>query len=176
MIPAVAGLISAGLNIFAGAVTAKGKQYVEDKLGVKVDDLLASDEGKIKLAELEMQHEQVLLEMSLKEKQLELDFVELDHKNTDSARDMQKAALAQEDKFSKRFVYYLATFFAVSSSAYIGFITFGTIPEANVRFADTILGFMLGTTLATILNFFFGSSNQSKVKDATLAAAFKELK
>jgi hypothetical protein len=34
-----------------------------------------------------------------------------------------------------------------------------------VRFADTILGFILGTVIATMLNFWFGSSIGSKEKD-----------
>jgi hypothetical protein len=56
---------------------------------------------------------------------------------------------------------------------YIGFITFGEIPERNIRFADTILGFILGTVIATILQFFFGTSQGSRNKDETLAAALK---
>jgi hypothetical protein len=43
-----------------------------------------------------------------------------------------------------------------------------------VRFADTILGFMLGTVVATILNFFLGSSAGSKEKTEALAAELKK--
>jgi ABC-type nitrate/sulfonate/bicarbonate transport system permease component len=46
----------------------------------------------------------------------------------------------------------------------------------NVRFADTILGFLLGTVVATILNFFLGSSASSKEKTEVLAAELKEQK
>jgi hypothetical protein len=60
---------------------------------------------------------------------------------------------------------YLTMFWSVSAVAYVGFITFGSIPEPNVRFADTILGFILGTVVATMLNFWFGSSIGSKEKD-----------
>jgi len=49
---------------------------------------------------------------------------------------------------------------------YIGFITFSVIPDKNIRFADTILGFILGTVVATLLNFWFGSSIGSKEKNA----------
>jgi hypothetical protein len=41
-----------------------------------------------------------------------------------------------------------------------------TIPETSVRFVDTILGFLLGTVVATIIQFFLGSSVGSKTKDA----------
>jgi hypothetical protein len=69
------------------------------------------------------------------------------------------------DVWIKRFPVLLATYWSVMATAYIGFITFGDIPESNVRFADTILGFVLGTVVATIINFFFGSSSGSKEKD-----------
>jgi hypothetical protein len=62
-------------------------------------------------------------------------------------------------------IYVFATFWSIFAASYIGFITFGHIPEDNQRFADTILGFLLGTVVATILQFFFGSSMGSKEKD-----------
>jgi hypothetical protein len=37
-----------------------------------------------------------------------------------------------------------------------------------VRFADTILGFLLGSVVATIINFYFGSSAGSKAKTEEL--------
>lgn len=100
--------------------------------------------------------------------ELELEYAKLDAANVADARAMQIAALNQDDVFSKRFVMYLAVFWSVFAVAYISFITFGNIPAANVRFADTILGFILGTVIATVLNFFFGSSQSSKDKTYAL--------
>lgn len=173
MIPVVAALLNAGLGILGNAVATKGKDFIEKKLDVKIDDMLGSEEGKIKLAQLEAENEQALMEFSLKERELELEAVKLEHANTDSARDMQVAALQQTDIFAKRYIYYLASAWTLAAMAYIGFITFGTIPADNVRFADTILGFILGTIISTIVNFFFGSSTQSRSKDAALAEAIK---
>ncbi len=85
-----------------------------------------------------------------------------------SARQMQVEALKQDGWFSKNFVYLLATFWTIASVVYIGFVTFGDIPTANVRFADTILGFVLGTVIATIINFFMGTSFSSRVKDESI--------
>lgn len=41
---------------------------------------------------------------------------------------------------------------------YVAGITWIPIPETSVRFADTTLGFLLGTIVSTIVNFYFGSS------------------
>lgn len=90
--------------------------------------------------------------------------------DTANARAMQVAALGQDDKFSKRFVYIFAAYWSLVSSAYIGFITFGEIPANNVRFADTILGFLLGTLIATIIQYFYGSSRSSSGKTEVMAS------
>jgi hypothetical protein len=102
---------------------------------------------------------------ALKLAQIDLETLKVEQANTADARAMQVAALAQSDVFSKRFTMYLTTFWSLAAGAYIGFITFSIIPEQNVRFADTILGFILGTVVATMLNFWFGSSIGSKEKD-----------
>ncbi|KPH64127.1 hypothetical protein WNY63_16705 [Pseudoalteromonas neustonica] len=99
------------------------------------------------------------LRTTLLNREKELD--DLAFKNTQSARNMQIKALNQDDKFSKRFIYYYAWFWSFSTVIYIGCITFLTIPETATRFADTILGFILGTVVASILNFFFGNSRDN---------------
>jgi len=100
--------------------------------------------------------------------ELDLEKLKAEYANTADARDMQKIALQQSDIFSKRFTMYLTVFWSVAAAAYVGFITFGVIPDNNVRFADTILGFILGTVVSTVLNFWFGSSIGSKEKGEAL--------
>jgi hypothetical protein len=104
-------------------------------------------------------------EAALKLAQIDLETLKAQHANTADARAMQVVALNQSDVFSKRFTMYLTAFWSVCAAIYIGFITFSVIPDTNVRFADTILGFILGTVIATMLNFWFGSSIGSKEKD-----------
>jgi hypothetical protein len=129
---------------------------IADKLGVKdsVDEVAKAIAGDPQAA--------------LKLAQINLDAIKAEYANTADARAMQIAALAQSDVFSKRFTMYLTTFWSLAAGAYIGFITFSIIPEQNVRFADTILGFILGTVVATMLNFWFGSSIGSKEKAEAL--------
>jgi hypothetical protein len=83
-------------------------------------------------------------------------------------RAMQIAALINGNGISRSFVYVLATFWSIVAASYIFMITMVTIPTDNVRFADTVLGFILATVVATILNFFFGSSAGSKAKQDTI--------
>lgn len=162
MIPIVTGIISTllqnNLPKVAQAVVDKGLDYVQEKTGMELKPDMTQDDIKA-LRERAMQHEEFMVEQA--------------NKNTADARAMQVAALNQSDLFSKRFVMYLAMFWSVTAVLYIFLITFTTIPELNVRFADTILGFLLGTVVATILNFFLGSSASSKEKTEVLAGMKK---
>jgi len=151
--PVLAALASNGLGIVADAVTKKGQQYVEDKLGIDLSQK-PTPEAIAQWQEAAQAHKKDLMKMA--------------YDDTANARAMQVEAIRHGDKFSKRFVYYFAGFWSVAAVLYIAFITFGAIPEANVRFADTILGFILGTIIATIIQFFFGSSQGSKDKEEAL--------
>ena len=73
-----------------------------------------------------------------------------------SARDLQKTALTQGDLFSKRFVYYLAALWSIAGITYVFLATFTHV--INERIADTILGFLMGTIVSTIINYFYGSA------------------
>lgn len=92
------------------------------------------------------------------------------------ARAMQVAALAQNDIFSKRFIYFFAAAWSLFAMGYILLITAGNIPDDNQRFADTILGFLLGTVVASQLQFFFGSSRGSQGKDSTMSALAESIR
>jgi multisubunit Na+/H+ antiporter MnhE subunit len=65
-------------------------------------------------------------------------------------------------------VYQFAWFWSAFAVAYIIIITLVDIPEKSVRFVDVILGFIMGTVVSTMLNFFFGSSQSSKDKTKEL--------
>jgi uncharacterized membrane protein YwzB len=148
----VSGLIANGLPKVADAVIEKGVDYVQDKMGIELKpEGQATKEDYAKLQEAAMKHEEFM--------------GELDLKNMEGARNMQLKAMESDDPLVRRFVYYFVAFWSVLSAAYIGFITFGYIPESNIRFADTILGFVLGTMVASMFQFLLGSSLGSRKKD-----------
>ena len=101
-------------------------------------------------------------EINAEQKLEALALLNMDTEDRANARAMQIAALAQDDLFSKRFIYYLASFWSVISAAYFFFTTFAEV--RNERVADTILGFLLGTIIGSVVNYFFGSSAGSKDK------------
>lgn len=91
-----------------------------------------------------------------------------------NARDMQKTALGQDDIFSKRFIYYYATGWTIFAFCYLTGITFFELPASAVRYADTVLGFILGTGLGAFLQFFYGSNIRSKGKDDAIRELTKQ--
>lgn len=173
-IPALlAPLLQQGLGLIGNAVMAKGKEWVEEKAGVKLDQPLSAEDVN-KLRQFEMEHQEELLRLRIEEKKVGIEELQAYMADTKDARNMQVQALKSDDPFVRRFIYYFAIFWSLASASYIGFITFGDIPEKNVRFADTILGFVLGTLIATIVQFFYGSSKGSQEKTAALTKELSE--
>ena len=106
----------------------------------------------------------------LKELEVERDIYLAELKDLQNARELQVAALGQEDDFSKRYVYYFASALFLFSASIVIMLFFVEIPEQNQRIVDMILGVIIGTGLVSVINFFFGSSKGSKDKDRQLDA------
>jgi membrane protein required for beta-lactamase induction len=105
--------------------------------------------------------------------ELDLRQFEMENEDRDSARHMQETALTQDDKFAKHFIYWFAWFWSVGSMAYFFAITFGQVPASGKDFGNIILGFLLGTAVATIISFFYGSSKSSKDKTDAMKGGLK---
>jgi hypothetical protein len=105
--------------------------------------------------------------------EIDLKQFEAEARDRDSARQMQTVALQQEDKFAKHFIYWYAWFWSVGTTVYFFSVTFLEMPAGGRDFANIILGFLLGTAVATIISFFYGSSKSSKDKTDAMV---KELK
>ena len=118
-----------------------------------------------KLVTTKAEREQLRQAMQSLVQKHQTDLIRLANEDRASARDMQKAALAQEDPFSKRFVYYLAALWSVAGIIYIFLVTFTSV--VNARIADTVMGFLMGTIVSTIINYFFGSSDTKPTEQLT---------
>jgi len=76
MIPIIASLLGTlaenGLGLLSSAIQAKGKQVVEEKLGVKISDNPNAEEVA-KLRQLQYDHEERLLELGVEKAKMELE-------------------------------------------------------------------------------------------------------
>ena len=148
--PAVATVVAGPLG--GAAVTALASKFgVADDVQAVAKAIAGDPEAATKLAELDL-------------KQFEAEAAD-----RDSARHMQEVALQQDDKFAKHFIYWFAWFWSVGSMVYFFAITFGQVPASGKDFGNIILGFLLGTAVATIISFFYGSSKSSKDKTDTMS-------
>jgi uncharacterized membrane protein YraQ (UPF0718 family) len=65
-------------------------------------------------------------------------------------------------KFTKSlFRNYLSGYWTIFASIYLVLVTFVPIPEVAIRFVDTILGFIMGTIIATIINYYLGNKEHN---------------
>lgn len=165
----IKSLVAGGLNLVANAAMAKGKEWIEEKTGVDLSKSELSSEDYVRLQQFEMDHEEELLRLKQEDNRIAAEVEKAYIADKQDARSMQKVAITSEDKFVRRFVYYFAIVWSVIAATYIGFITFSEIPKENLRFADTILGFLLGTVLAGMFGFFYGSSKGSQDKTDMIA-------
>jgi hypothetical protein len=99
----------------------------------------------------------------------QLDFEKAYLGDVQNARAMQIAALAQEDLFSKRFVYYFAAGWSIFSMVYFMAVTFAPPAAAGQRIADTILGVLIASVIGVMFAYFYGSTKGSAEKTRLLA-------
>lgn len=85
-----------------------------------------------------------------------------------NARAMQIAALQQQDLFSKRYIYYLASFIIVSATGFGLGLLYVTVPEGNKRLVEMFADIYLFAGALSVIYFFFGSSKSSQDKTQQL--------
>lgn len=148
----VSGLIQNNMHKVADAVMDKGVDYVEQKMGIKLKpEGEATKEDYEKWNAEAAKHEEFM--------------AELDEKSRQRATDMQLKAMDSDDPFVRRFLYYFIALWSVFAVVFIPCLIWIQIPENNIRFADTILGYVLGTVITGMFAFLLGSSQGSRNKD-----------
>jgi hypothetical protein len=148
-------------TIVAGPLGGMAVKAMADRLGVSdtveavTQAIQADPEAAMKLAEIDLKQFQ------------------LENEDRASARHMQEVALQQDDWFAKNFLYMFTSVWSVFAMTFFSLASFYTIPEANTRIVDTIIGVLIGTVLTGFFNFFFGSSKGSKDKTDALVKGTK---
>jgi len=168
-------LLGNGLNLVANAVMAKGKDFVEKKLGVELKpDMSPEDLAKIQIAQME--HEEELMRLRIEDDKLDLAELELRLKDTDSARD-REVQISISDKaplLNKIVTPVLALSILLLTFVLFGVVMFNDTPIEASR--KDILIYILGVLSAIasqIVSYYFGSSAGSKEKTDALKGAMK---
>lgn len=91
MAPLVAALAAKGFSLLADAVLAKGKDVIEEKLGVSLDASVQSESGLLQLKQLEFDHQELLVQSAIESDRLYFE-------DTKSARDLS-IKLSESDSF-----------------------------------------------------------------------------
>ena len=168
-------LLGNGLNLVANAVMAKGTDYVEQKLGVKLKpDMSPEDLAKIQIAQME--HEEELLKLRLEEDRLDLAELQMLLKDTNDAR-QREVQIANSDKaplLNKIVTPVLALSILLLTFVLFGVVMFNDTPVEASR--KDILIYILGVLSAIasqIVSYYFGSSQGSKDKSDALKEAMQ---
>lgn len=166
MIPLVSALLTQGLNILGNAVLAKGKQAVEEKLGVSIESAVGTEEGRIKLKQLEMEHEQWLIEADIRKNEQELVGFKVEVEDRTSAR-VRDAEFIKAGKHNYRADIMFVLAVAVTCGLVFAVWDDASLNEYVKGIVTLVLGRFLGY-LDSIYNFEFGTTRGSKEKDETI--------
>lgn len=167
----LASLIKAGLPILAGAIASAGKDVVQEKLGINVEELLGTDEGKLRLKQLELDKEEMLQEFILAQREQDIKVDALYLQDTADARDREVRIATSEAApyINKVITPYLAIGVLASTFLLFAIIMFGDSAVNSTR--KDIIIYILGVLSAIstqIVAYYFGSSKGSATKDETI--------
>lgn len=169
--PLLTTLASSGLGLLAGAIQAKGKEVIEEKLGVKIpteaSQLTPELLAQLKIKEIDF--EEFLIEARIKELEIGIE----DTKDA-RAREVSISTSEQAPLLNKIITPVLAI--GVLSLTFLIFI-FMIFGEAALEPSrKDLLVYILGVLSAIstqIIAYYFGSSTGSKEKSITLAGMEK---
>lgn len=95
--PIIQELMSKGLTALAGAVANKGKEFVEDKLGIKLDEKI-TPERALELKQIELDNEDKLRAWALENRKLDIEEEKIAQ---GAVTDRWNADLHSDNKLSK---------------------------------------------------------------------------
>lgn len=162
-------LVANGLPLLANAALAKGKEYVEEKIGVKLPDPAApvSPAELLELKRAEFAHQEFLIQASIEKRKLDLeDFrAEVADKESARTRDVELARVGQ--------VNWRGHVMVAVAYALVFYLAYEVLTSANLNeFAKGVITLLLGRSLGwldNIYNFEFGTTRGSRQKDETIS-------
>jgi hypothetical protein len=165
MIPIVASLLGTlaqnGLGLLSSAIQAKGKEVVENALGVKITDNPSPEEVS-KLRQLQYQHEERLIELGIEKaklEQAELDSLLAAQANQENnVSDRWKADMASDSWLSKNIrpgtLIYILT----------AYLIFAGLSAAGIQVQEAYVS-LLGQWGMLVMTAYFGGRTVEKVME-----------
>jgi hypothetical protein len=165
MIPIVASLLGTlaqnGLGLLSSAIQAKGKEVVENALGVKISDN-PSDAEVAKLRQLQYDHEERLLELGIEKARIEQEELSA----------LLKAQANQEDNVSKRWQADMASDSWLSKNIRPGtliyiltaYLLFALLDGGGYQIAESYVQ-LLGQWGMLVMTAYFGGRTVEKVME-----------
>ena len=165
MIPIVGALLGTlaenGLTLLSSAIQAKGKQIVEDKLGVKIPDNPTPADVE-SLRQLQYEHEEKLLELGIEKAKIEQEelkaLLEAQSNQENNVSDRWKADMASDSWLSKNIrpmtLVYILT----------AYLLFAGLSAAGINVQESYVS-LLGQWGMLIMSFYFGGRTLEKIMD-----------
>ena len=165
MIPIVASLLttlaSNGLGLLSSALQAKGKEVVENTLGVKISDNPSSEEVS-KLRQLQFDHEERLLELGIEKARIE----------QEELKALLAAQANQEDNVSKRWQADMSSDSWLSKNIRPGtllyiltaYLIFAGLSAAGIQVQEAYVN-LLGQWGMLVMTAYFGGRTVEKVME-----------
>ena len=165
MIPIVASLLTTlaqnGLGLLSSAIQAKGKEVVENTLGVKISDSPTPEEVA-KLRQLQFEHEERLLELGIMKARIE----------QEEMKALLAAAANEEDNVSKRWTADMTSDSWLSKNirpmtlVYIltAYLIFAGLSAAGINVQESYVA-LLGQWGMLVMTAYFGGRTVEKVME-----------
>jgi hypothetical protein len=165
MIPIVASLLGTlaqnGLGLLSSAIQAKGKEVVENALGVKISDN-PTDAEVAKLRQLQYDHEERLLELGIEKARLEQEelkaLLAAQASQDNNVTDRWKADMASDSWLSKNIrpgtLIYILT----------AYLIFAGLSAAGIQVQESYVA-LLGQWGMLVMTAYFGGRTVEKVME-----------
>lgn len=165
MIPIVASLLGTlaqnGLGLLSSAIQAKGKEVVENALGVKISDN-PSDAEVSKLRQLQFDHEERLLELGIEKARIEQEelaaLLKAQANQEDNVSDRWKADMSSDSWLSKNIrpgtLIYILT----------AYLLFALLDGGGYQIAESYVQ-LLGQWGMLVMTAYFGGRTVEKVME-----------
>ena len=165
MLPIVASLLGSlaqnGLGLLSSAIQAKGKEVVENTLGVKIPDNPTAEDVS-KLRQLQFEHEERLLELGIEKAKMELAELDLLAKaaqnDADNITDRWQADMSSDSWLSKniRPMSLIAIF--------LGYFLFAMMSAFGLNANESYVT-LLGNWGMLVFGAYFGSRTVEKITE-----------